>query len=61
MERRFGNWTMGLVNAKAVNRSVLLNYSTTATLAPFAITGQATMARLMISSPPAPSQGGRPS
>jgi hypothetical protein len=47
IERRFGNWTMGQVDAKAVNRSVLLKYSTTATLDPFAITGQATMALLM--------------
>jgi len=46
-ERRFANWTMGQVDAEAVNRSVLLKYATTATLDPFSITGQATMALLM--------------
>ena len=46
-ERRFGNWTMGQVDAKAVNPSLLLKYSKTASLDPFAITGQATMALLM--------------
>lgn len=46
-ERRFGNWTMGQVDAKTVNPSLLLKYSKTATLDPFAITGQATMALLM--------------
>ncbi len=46
-ERRFGNWTMGQVDAKAVNPSLLLKYSKTASLDPFAITGQATMALLL--------------
>jgi hypothetical protein len=46
-ERRFGNWSMGQVDAKAVNPSLLLKYSKTAMLDPFAITGQATMALLM--------------
>mgnify|MGYP006287169749 CR=1 FL=1 len=46
-ERRFGNWTMGQVDAKTVNPSLLLKYSKTASLDPFAITGQATMALLM--------------
>lgn len=46
-ERRFGNWTMGQVDAKAVNPSLLLKYSKTASLDPFAISGQATMALLM--------------
>jgi hypothetical protein len=46
-ERRFGNWSMGQVDAKAVNPSLLLKYSRTANLDPFAITGQATMALLM--------------
>jgi hypothetical protein len=46
-ERRFGNWTMGQVDAKAMNPSLLLKYSKTATLDPFAITGHATMALLM--------------
>lgn len=46
-ERRVGNWTMGQVDAKAMNPSLLLKYSKTARLDPFAITGQATMALLM--------------
>ena len=46
-ERRFGNWTMGKVDAKAVNPSLLLKYSKTASLDPFVISGQATMALLM--------------
>jgi len=45
-ERRFGNWTMGQVDVMAVNPSLLLKYSKTASLDPFAITGQATMALL---------------
>lgn len=46
-ERRFGSWTMGQVDAQTVNPSLLLKYSKTASLDPFAITGQATMALLM--------------
>jgi hypothetical protein len=46
-ERRFGNWIMGQVDAKAVNPSLLLKYSKTASLDPFAVTGQATMALLL--------------
>lgn len=46
-ERRFSNWTMGHVDAQTVNPSLLLKYSKTAGLDPFAITGQATMALLM--------------
>lgn len=46
-ERRFSNWTMGQVDANAVNASLLLKHSKTASLDPFAITGQATMALLM--------------
>ena len=45
-ERRFANWTMGQVDVKAINPSLLLKYSKTARLDPFAITGQATMALL---------------
>jgi len=45
-ERRFANWTMGQVDVKAINPSLLLKYSKTANLDPFAITGQATMALL---------------
>lgn len=46
-ERRFGSWTMGQVDAKAMNPTLLLKYSKTAKLDPFAMTGQATMALLM--------------
>lgn len=46
-ERRFGNWSMGQVDAKTVNPSLLLKYAKTASLDPFSITGQATMALLM--------------
>jgi hypothetical protein len=45
-ERRFGNWSMGQVDVKAVNPSLLLKYSKTADIDPFAVTGQATMALL---------------
>ena len=45
-ERSFGNWSMGQVDVKATNPSLLLKYSKTADLDPFAITGQATMALL---------------
>jgi hypothetical protein len=45
-ERQFGNWSMGQVDAKAVNPSLLLKYSRTARLDPFAISGRATMALL---------------
>ncbi len=46
-ERRFGNWTMGQVDAQTVNPALLLKYSKTARLDPFVITGQATMSLLM--------------
>ena len=45
-ERRFANWTMGQVDVEAINPSLLLKYSKTASLDPFSITGQATMALL---------------
>lgn len=45
-ERRFGSWTMGQVDVKVVNPALLLKYSKTADLDPFAITGHATMALL---------------
>ena len=46
-ERCFGNWSMGQVDAKTMNPSLLLKYSKTASPDPFAVTGQATMALLM--------------
>lgn len=45
-ERRFGQWTMGHVNLAKVNASLLLKYSTTATLDPFTGSARATMALL---------------
>lgn len=45
-ERRFGGWTMGQVNIAKVNPSLLLKYSTKATLDPFNCSGQASMALL---------------
>ena len=46
LERRFGGWTMGLVDASRVNASVLLKYSERAVLDPYAGSGQASMALL---------------
>ncbi len=46
VERRFGAWTMGLVNLAKVNRSTLLKYSETAALDPHAMSGRAAMALL---------------
>ncbi|MDI6745542.1 MAG: BLUF domain-containing protein [Rhodocyclaceae bacterium] len=45
-ERRFGNWTMGQVNLARVNPSLLLKYSETAVINPFACSGRATLALL---------------
>ena len=45
-ERNFANWSMGLVNLKQVNPSLLLKYSETATLDPYGVSGTASMALL---------------
>lgn len=45
-ERRFGGWAMGQVNINKVNPSLLLKYSTKATLDPFNCSGHASMALL---------------
>jgi hypothetical protein len=45
-ERRFANWSMGLVNLERVNASVLLKYSESATLDPYGVSGTASMALL---------------
>ena len=45
-ERRFGGWTMGQVNLAKVNPSILLKYSETPALDPFAMSGKASMALL---------------
>ncbi|HOB68122.1 BLUF domain-containing protein [Ottowia sp.] len=43
-ERRFGGWTMGLVNAERVNAGVLLKYSERAVLDPYTVSGRASLA-----------------
>jgi len=45
-ERRFASWTMGQVNLARVNPSLLLKYSETPTIDPYACSGRATMALL---------------
>ena len=46
VERRFGSWTMGLVDVSRVNASVLLKYSERAVLDPYAVSGKVSMALL---------------
>lgn len=41
-ERRFANWAMGQVNLGRLNPAVLLKYSETATLDPYAVSGHVT-------------------
>lgn len=43
-ERRFAGWSMGQVNLTRLNPAVLLKYSETATLDPYAVSGAATAA-----------------
>ena len=43
-ERRFGGWTMGLVNTSRINPSTLLKYSERAELNPYAVSGRVSMA-----------------
>ena len=45
-ERRFAGWTMGHVNLKKLNPSLLLKHSELPELDPFAVTGAASMALL---------------
>jgi hypothetical protein len=45
-QRRFSAWTMGQVNLAKVNPSVLLKYSETAHLDPYAMSGSTAMALL---------------
>lgn len=44
VERRFGGWTMGLVDVARVNPGVLLKYSERAVLDPYAVSGKVSMA-----------------
>ena len=43
-ERRFGGWSMGQVNMQRLNPALLLKYSERATLDPFAVSADASMA-----------------
>jgi len=43
-ERRFGGWSMGQVNLSRLNPALLLKYSETATLDPYAVSGVVSMA-----------------
>ena len=43
-ERRFAGWSMGQVNMARLNPSVLLKYSASANLDPFAVSGEVSLA-----------------
>jgi len=43
-ERRFAGWAMGQVSVSRLNPALLLKYSATATLDPYAVSGRASMA-----------------
>jgi hypothetical protein len=43
-ERRFAGWAMGQVNLSSLNPALLLKYSETAALDPYAVSGKASMA-----------------
>jgi len=43
-ERRFAGWSMGQVEVSRLNPALLLKYSETATLDPYAVSGQVSMA-----------------
>jgi len=45
-ERRFGGWTMGLVNVARINTSLLLKYSERAELDPYSVSGKVSLALL---------------
>jgi hypothetical protein len=45
-ERRFGGWTMGQVNMAKLNTSILLKYSETPELDPYAVSGKVSLALL---------------
>lgn len=45
-ERRFAGWSMGQVNLTRLNPGLLLKYSATATLDPFAVSGHVSLALL---------------
>ena len=43
-ERRFASWSMGQVNMSRLDPSLLLKYSATATLDPYAVSGRVSLA-----------------
>ncbi len=45
-ERKFSGWSMGQVNMSRLNPALLLKYSETAVLDPYAVSGQASLALL---------------
>ncbi|MCB2034557.1 MAG: blue light sensor protein, partial [Ottowia sp.] len=45
-QRRFGGWSMGLVNASKLNANVLLKYSDRAVLDPYSVSGKVSLALL---------------
>lgn len=45
-ERRFGGWTMGRVNLSKINASIVLKYSATPELDPYAVSGKVSHALL---------------
>ena len=45
-ERRFAGWAMGQVDMGRLNKALLLKYSETATLDPYAVSGAVSMAML---------------
>jgi hypothetical protein len=45
-ERRFAGWSMGQVNLSRLNPGLLLKYSATATLDPYAVSGKVSLALL---------------
>jgi hypothetical protein len=46
LERRFGGWSMGQVNISKVNHTILLKYSETPELDPYAVSGKVSLALL---------------
>ncbi|HEY8357454.1 MAG TPA: BLUF domain-containing protein [Ramlibacter sp.] len=45
-ERRFGGWSMGQVNLSKLNQSIILKYSETPALDPYAVSGRMSLALL---------------
>jgi hypothetical protein len=45
-ERRFGGWTMGKVNLSKINHSIILKYSETPELDPYAVSGRVSLGLL---------------